>query len=356
MGNLISIVVPVYKVEKYLDRCIESIVKQTYKNLEIILVDDGSPDNCGRMCDEWAAKDSRIKVIHKENEGLGYARNSGLDAATGEYVAFVDSDDYIMPQTYEKALERLLSENADMCYFLCFGEYNGYKVYPKIRGLKSVYSGKDVVNNFLVNSISAMSRESSCLGMSICYILHKRSVIEKFKIRFYSERDCLSEDLFFRIEECKHISKIAVLPEYLYCYCHNGASLTTSYRPDRFEASLRLYKKLLESTADISSPEMRQRCIGALMTNILVCIKQEVHFSKDIGVKAAKENIKRICDNSIVKIILSEYPLESLPAARQIIYRSILKGRISAIIIFIRLKDLEKRVFGKSVNRKGRKV
>ena len=92
------------------------------------------------------------------------------------------------------------------------------------------------------------------------------------------------------------------------------------------------------------------------MTNILVCIKQEVHFSKDIGVKAAKENIKRICDNSIVKIILSEYPLESLPAARQIIYRSILKGRISAIIIFIRLKDLEKRVFGKSVNRKGRKV
>ena len=93
--ELISIIVPVYKVEKYLDKCVESIVEQTYKNLEIILVDDGSPDNCPAMCDEWAQKDSRIKVIHKENGGLSSARNAGLDACTGEYIYFLDSDDYI---------------------------------------------------------------------------------------------------------------------------------------------------------------------------------------------------------------------------------------------------------------------
>ena len=92
---LISVIVPVYKVEKYLDRCVQSIVDQTYRNLEIILVDDGSPDNCGAMCDAWAEKDSRIRVIHKENGGSAQARNAGLDYATGEYISFVDSDDYI---------------------------------------------------------------------------------------------------------------------------------------------------------------------------------------------------------------------------------------------------------------------
>lgn len=95
MNDLISVIVPVYKVEKYLNRCVESIVNQTYKNLEIILVDDGSPDNCPQMCDEWAKKDERIKVIHKQNGGLSDARNVGIDIATGVYITFVDSDDWI---------------------------------------------------------------------------------------------------------------------------------------------------------------------------------------------------------------------------------------------------------------------
>ena len=103
----ISVIVPVYKVEKYLDRCVESIVNQTYKNLEIILVDDGSPDNCPAICDAWANKDERIKVIHKENGGVSSARNRGIDAATGDYIGFVDSDDWIEPDMYE-----LLADNA----------------------------------------------------------------------------------------------------------------------------------------------------------------------------------------------------------------------------------------------------
>ena len=93
--NLVSVIVPVYKVEKYLDRCIKSIREQTYTELEIILVDDGSPDSCGRMCDEYAAKDDRIKVIHKKNGGLSDARNAGIEASAGKWIVFVDSDDYI---------------------------------------------------------------------------------------------------------------------------------------------------------------------------------------------------------------------------------------------------------------------
>ena len=102
---MISIIVPVYKAEKYLSRCVDSILGQTYKDLEVILVDDGSPDGSGVLCDAYAAKDSRVRVIHKENGGVSTARNVGLDAAGGDYISFVDSDDYVDPDMYEKMVK-----------------------------------------------------------------------------------------------------------------------------------------------------------------------------------------------------------------------------------------------------------
>ena len=114
-GNpLISVIVPVYKVEEYLARCVDSILGQTYRNLEILLVDDGSPDRCGVMCDEYASRDSRIRVIHKENGGLSSARNAAIDAARGEYIGFVDSDDWIEPETYEALLDMALAEKVKL--------------------------------------------------------------------------------------------------------------------------------------------------------------------------------------------------------------------------------------------------
>ena len=110
---LISVIVPVYRVEKYLDRCLQSITEQTYRNLEIILVDDGSPDGSGAICDAWAAKDSRIRVIHKENAGAGAARNTGLDVATGDIVSMIDSDDYLEVHMYEHLLQ-LMKDGVDI--------------------------------------------------------------------------------------------------------------------------------------------------------------------------------------------------------------------------------------------------
>jgi glycosyltransferase involved in cell wall biosynthesis len=111
---LISVIVPIYNVEIYLEKCLNSIINQTYKNLEIILIDDGSPDNCGKICDEYAKKDKRIKVIHKPNGGLSDARNTGLDIAKGEYIAFVDSDDYIAEEMCEELLDIAQKEEADI--------------------------------------------------------------------------------------------------------------------------------------------------------------------------------------------------------------------------------------------------
>lgn len=116
MHDLVSVIVPVYKVEPYLCKCVDSILAQTYQNLEIILVDDGSPDACGAICDEYAKQDSRITVIHKPNGGLSDARNAGLDVMTGKYVAFVDSDDWIMPRMYETLLQMLKQFQADIAF------------------------------------------------------------------------------------------------------------------------------------------------------------------------------------------------------------------------------------------------
>lgn len=113
MEPLVSIIVPIYKIEKYLRQCIDSLVAQTYRNIEIILVDDGSPDNCGKICDEYAGKDSRIKVIHKKNEGLSVARNTGIDIAKGDYLMFVDSDDWVEPPFCERALQTAILQGVD---------------------------------------------------------------------------------------------------------------------------------------------------------------------------------------------------------------------------------------------------
>lgn len=128
MNAKISVIVPIYNVELYLPKCIESIINQTYKDLEIILVDDGSPDRCGEICDEYALQDARIKVIHKENGGLSDARNAGLDVANGQYVSFIDSDDFINENFYETLEDMIVRYNADIvqCEFLKVDEYEVY--------------------------------------------------------------------------------------------------------------------------------------------------------------------------------------------------------------------------------------
>ena len=118
---LISVIVPVYNVEAWLPRCGDSILSQTYENLEILLVDDGSTDDSGLICEEYAKKDTRIRVIHKENGGLSSARNSGLDAASGEYIGFVDSDDWIEPEMYAEMLSLMLKSDAQI---VCAGRYD----------------------------------------------------------------------------------------------------------------------------------------------------------------------------------------------------------------------------------------
>ncbi|WP_251454424.1 glycosyltransferase family 2 protein [Veillonella intestinalis] len=148
----ISVIVPVYKVEQYLNECIDSILNQTYKDLEIILVDDGSPDNCGKICDEYVKKDSRIKVIHKKNGGLSDARNVGIDVATGDILGFVDSDDYIDPNMFEDMITYMAVNNLDVVCadtFIVRGSHTRFRprygkdlIYDEGQAINEILNGK----------------------------------------------------------------------------------------------------------------------------------------------------------------------------------------------------------------------
>lgn len=141
---LISVIIPVYAAQAYLDRCVDSVVKQIYQNLEIILVDDGSPDNCPAMCDAWAEKDSRIRVIHQENHGGGAARNAALDIANGSLISFVDSDDYIAPDMYEHLWELLL-QGADIVECGYMNVADDDVTFPQTKFAVRVYTGQEAM-------------------------------------------------------------------------------------------------------------------------------------------------------------------------------------------------------------------
>lgn len=228
----LSVIVPIYNVEPYLDRCIDSIVGQIYSNLEIILVDDGSPDNCPAMCDEWAKRDSRIKVVHKQNGGLGFARNSGLEIATGDYVAFVDSDDWIDAEMYQLLMEEAIRNDVDCVY--C-----GFKrQMPSLEFVEEIDMGKEIFRGVEVNELSGrFLRNFSCkeLHFSVWHGVYRRSLID---FKFVSERECVSEDLVFTHAFLRRCTSFAYIPRALYNYTHNGGSLSHNYSEKTLMRSL----------------------------------------------------------------------------------------------------------------------
>ncbi len=210
----ISVIVPVYKVEKYLDKCVDSIVKQTFTDTEILLVDDGSPDNCGKMCDEWAKKDSRIKVIHKENGGLSDARNFGYEASMGKYVIFIDSDDFIEADMLSVLYDLINQNNADIS--VC-GICNCYEtgMYPQCEKEEEfVISGKAAIKEVL--------RGERIPGGVVTRLI-KRDLLLNHKFIVGKTY----EDAFFTPELFLKANIVAVTTKAYYYYWHRNDSITT---------------------------------------------------------------------------------------------------------------------------------
>ena len=224
---LISVIVPVYRVEEYLERCVKSILSQTYKNLEVILVDDGSPDQCPAICDACAEKDARVKVIHQENKGLSGARNAGIDAASGEYLAFVDSDDYVSPHFIEE-LYQLLQDTGCAIGQCRFSYVKGDGLVEEGDSAFCIYRGES-----LMEQLYGPEEKATCFVVA-WNKLYWAELFKETGIRYPEGRIHEDEATTYRLfHEAK---KLAFLDRELYgYYTENGGSITSVFSAKRLQ-------------------------------------------------------------------------------------------------------------------------
>lgn len=226
----ISIVVPVYKVEKYLSRCMQSLLNQTMSDIEIILVDDGSPDNCPALCDAFASQDMRVKVIHKKNGGLSSARNAGMEAASGIYIGFVDSDDDVEPDMYEKMLQKAEQYKVDfvMADYLRFETEGTY--YLKTLDIDSGYYDREKIRRNIFPNL--IMRECVDYGplLSVCHCLYRFDFLKENGLQFDEQVRWSEDNIFSAVMGYRCNNFYYMKGEALYHYYHNPGTITTSYR------------------------------------------------------------------------------------------------------------------------------
>ena len=230
MGEKISVIVPVYNVEQYLERCVDSIINQTYTNLEIILVNDGSTDNSGKLCDELAKKDERIRVIHKENGGLSDARNRGIDEANSDLVGFIDSDDYIDSDMYEVLLKNLNNTDADLSMCALYDVYNNT---PEAK-----VANKETWELSSEQAIK-MVMEAKILSVTAVNKLYRKSLFSELKF----EVGKIAEDAFIMIKLLDKCEKIVATNEKKYYYVHRENSITTQKFSTKFLNVIEAYEQ-----------------------------------------------------------------------------------------------------------------
>lgn len=311
----VSVIVPIYNVEPYIERCMQSLFNQTLKDIEIILVDDESPDNCPAMCERYALMDKRVKVIHKKNGGLGLARNSGLEIASGEFVAFMDSDDFADTSMYERLYMTAVKEKADtvFCGFYFYRNDTVGSATSEV-GSVCIFEGKDIKDKVLLNMIAnePQSKKDRSLFMSVWHSIYSLKIIKENNLRFCSERKIISEDIVFQMDYLTKSKRTVYIPDCLYYYCFNQTSLSRIFRKDRNFKILQMYEALMQKAEFMRwNVQEKQRIMRLFIgysrsAMIDLCTSNLPYHEK-------REILQENCSNSIWPTIFSQYPYRKLP-------------------------------------------
>lgn len=265
LRNMISIIIPVYNVQAYLDECVCSVVEQSYRDLEIILVDDGSTDNSGRMCDGWAEKDRRIRVVHKPNGGLSSARNAGLDAAKGDYIAFVDSDDFV-DKTMFSSLLKAFDEKMDVGVVCCGISQFKDEDYLDTNPFLKLYNRKFTLLEYWRLILKHK------IDNAVWNKIYRRNVIENVRFR----EGVINEDILFNLEVLQNVSFLIYVPDTYYKYRIRAGSITRQANPrlfDFIDNAFFLKKVLLEEMKFPLTAEM-EAYIYHEMTNCISTVEK----------------------------------------------------------------------------------
>lgn len=312
--TLISIIIPVYNAEKYLPRCIESLLNQTYKKIEIVLVNDSSTDNSAAICERYTKLDSRIYYYSKANEGAGIARNFGISKANGDYIGFCDADDYVEPDMYEKLI-KAVSNKFDIAYCLHTNE----KMAAVKTGAIKVFN-KDNIWDLIVGEVGSKPNEKNdyLYGSAVWRGLYKKSIISDNNLMFLSERVIGSEDLIFNLEYLKYCNNAIYVMDELYRHCENNDSMTHSKMHFNIENEIKLYNKIDEVLSINPQGDYMlelNRFFIKRLRNAIIRISKETSL-KDFFVDYA--NIKRILNDEKLREVEYSYPYKQLPFKQRV--------------------------------------
>ncbi len=342
MSIVVSIIVPVYNNKNYLVRCLESICNQTYQNIQIILVNDGSTDGSGMICDQFGKKDARVQVIHQQNRGSGAARNVGISKCNGEYICFVDADDTIETDMVERTLKVILDTNADIVLFGHDERMKNGKVIKTCVPELSTYSyiGEEVKNSLLLQMICGYSknRDSNGLWMSCCTNLYKAELIKSNEFRFADVNEIFSEDMYATLEIFKNVEKAEVIKTCFYHYYQNERSQAHSYREERYLKIGEFYEKgCLLYERDVFYEKLRQQLSYPVFNFTIAAIKV---IANDSTMKLAEKikAMKNIFADERINRALLKLNRKYETFSRKIILSAIIKKNCIGCFLLAKLK------------------
>lgn len=313
---MISIIVPCYNCEKTFKRCISSIRKQTYNEIEIILVDDGSTDSTYKLCKEEAREDGRIKVIHQKNNGLMNAWKNGVRKANGEYIAFCDSDDYIDSDLTEKLTDSIIESSADIVLYGMKVEYPDGIVEIRDHHLREgFYTKEDIAKRILPNYFDNEQMQSEMILASRCAKIFRRTLLMEI-VDYLSDKISLGEDDITTFVAVLSAESIFCMNKYYpYHYMRNDESMIGKYDPRMFNKFLLLREQLLK-VAELYSYSYREQIERAFVSNVLLCMKKEISRNRRSGYRKVRQNLVGMRDNPVFmsalkSVVFDRYELKS---------------------------------------------
>ena len=288
----ISIIIPVYNSEKYIEYCVRSALNQTTKSIEIILVDDGSDDNSSMLCDLYSSNNYNVYAYHIKNQGPGVARNVGIEKSHGEFVAFLDSDDFLEPNYCEIMIEACKRYEADICVS------NGSKQFvDAVECIENNYSKsitvfyKKDIQGVIARLIHGIGKPDDGISGSACFSIFRRGFLNEKKIRFHGDRLLIAEDSLFSLDAYYNAGCILMLDYIGYYYRYNPASLSRGYRPSRFDQLKNAMIILENKCEELSIDQSKERIALYFWDNYEKCINQEIRYVKR---KDGIENLKKL--------------------------------------------------------------